>query len=193
VEQTARIDFQLRIGTVAETVEVAGGAPLLTTESAALGTVIDNQRIVELPLNGRNSVRLIARERSPQRRPGRRCDARPANAERVVQHSGLRPPAPYTFGNAGRNIVTDVPVFSIDFSAKKSFFINERKYLQFRFEAFDFFNHPNFGDPNNAVNASQLGANGVPIPCAPTRFGTITSTKAGIDMRELQFSLKLIF
>jgi hypothetical protein len=42
------------------------------------------------------------------------------------------------------------------------------------------------------VNASQPGANGV-IPCAPTRFGTITSTKAGIKLGELQFSLKLIF
>lgn len=53
----------------------------------------------------------------------------------------------YTFGNAGRNIVTGVPVFSIDFSAKKSFFVSERKYLQFRFEAFNFLNHANFGDP----------------------------------------------
>src|SRR4029077_5246279 len=36
VEQIARIDFHLRIGAVAQTVEVAGGAPLLDTESATL-------------------------------------------------------------------------------------------------------------------------------------------------------------
>lgn len=47
----------------------------------------------------------------------------------------------------GRNIVTGVPVFGIDFSAKKGFFVSERKYLQFRFEAFNFLNHANFGDP----------------------------------------------
>src|SRR5205085_4078791 len=60
VQQTARIDFQLRVGGVAETVEVTGGAPLLNTENASLGTVIDGQRIVDLPLNGRNFLGLVA-------------------------------------------------------------------------------------------------------------------------------------
>src|ERR1041384_4528649 len=45
VDQVARLDFQLRVGQVSETVEVAGGTPLLITESASLGTVIDHQRI----------------------------------------------------------------------------------------------------------------------------------------------------
>jgi len=60
VQQTARIDFQLQVGAVAETVEVAGGAPLLNTENANIGTVIDNQRIVDLPLNGRNFLQLVS-------------------------------------------------------------------------------------------------------------------------------------
>src|SRR5215212_10963136 len=60
VQQTARIDFQLKIGGVAEAVEVQGGAPLLATENATVGTVIENRRIVELPLNGRNFLSLIA-------------------------------------------------------------------------------------------------------------------------------------
>src|SRR6202162_2957294 len=60
VEQIARIDFHLKIGAVAQTVEVSGGAPLLTTESATVGTVIDNDRIVGLPLNGRSFTQLIA-------------------------------------------------------------------------------------------------------------------------------------
>src|SRR6266852_5018364 len=59
VEQIARIDFHLRIGAVKQTVEVAGGGPLLTTESATVGTVIDKKRIVRLALNG-NFVQLIA-------------------------------------------------------------------------------------------------------------------------------------
>src|SRR5437867_12402562 len=60
VQQVARIDFQLKVGLVAESIEVAGGSPLLTTENATVGTVIDNQRIVELPLNGRNFLQLVA-------------------------------------------------------------------------------------------------------------------------------------
>jgi hypothetical protein len=60
VQQTARIDFQLKVGGLAEAVEVQGGAPLLATENATVGTVIDNRRIVELPLNGRNFLSLIA-------------------------------------------------------------------------------------------------------------------------------------
>src|SRR5262249_36693102 len=60
VQQVARIDFQLKVGSVAETIQVAGGSPLLTTENATVGTVIDNQRIVELPLNGRNFLQLVA-------------------------------------------------------------------------------------------------------------------------------------
>ena len=59
VQQTARVDFQLQVGGVAEAIEVNTGAPLLNTEDAAVGTVIENQRIVDLPLNGRNFLQLV--------------------------------------------------------------------------------------------------------------------------------------
>ena len=60
VEQTLRVDFSLAIGTLSETAEVTGIAPLITTENATVGTVIENRRIVELPLNGRNFLSLVA-------------------------------------------------------------------------------------------------------------------------------------
>ncbi len=60
VGAVARINFVLEIGEISQRVEVAGGAPLLTTESTAVGTVIENKRIVELPLNGRNYLQLVA-------------------------------------------------------------------------------------------------------------------------------------
>jgi hypothetical protein len=60
VEQTVRVDFTMEIGTLSETAEVTGIAPLITTENATVGTVIENRRIVELPLNGRNFLSLIA-------------------------------------------------------------------------------------------------------------------------------------
>jgi outer membrane receptor protein involved in Fe transport len=60
VGDVARVDFALELGGVTEVIEVSGGAPLLATENAAVGTVIENRRIVELPLNGRNYLQMIA-------------------------------------------------------------------------------------------------------------------------------------
>ena len=60
VEQTLRLSFTLEVGTLAETAEVTGTAPLITTDNATVGTIIDQKRIVELPLNGRNYLSLIA-------------------------------------------------------------------------------------------------------------------------------------
>src|ERR1700730_13788717 len=54
LQQKARIDFQIQVGQQAETIEVSSAAPLLKTEDATLGSVVDNSRIVELRLNGRN-------------------------------------------------------------------------------------------------------------------------------------------
>jgi hypothetical protein len=60
VQQTVRLDLDMAVGSVAETVEVSGAVQLLTTENATLGTVIENKRIVELPLNGRNYLQLVS-------------------------------------------------------------------------------------------------------------------------------------
>ena len=53
-----RMDFAMEVGEVTETVEVQGSAPTLVTENAVVGGVVENKRIVELPLNGRNVVNL---------------------------------------------------------------------------------------------------------------------------------------
>jgi hypothetical protein len=58
--QVARIDFSLQVGNVTETIQVTTNAPVLQTDTAELGTVIENQRIVELPLNGRNYLQLVS-------------------------------------------------------------------------------------------------------------------------------------
>ncbi len=54
LQQKARLDFQMQVGAQSEKVDVTSDAPLLKTEDATLGSVIDHRRIVELPLNGRN-------------------------------------------------------------------------------------------------------------------------------------------
>ncbi|MEZ5400914.1 MAG: TonB-dependent receptor [Bryobacteraceae bacterium] len=58
VDQVARIDVALQVGQVTETVEVQAAAIGLQTEDATVGTVIDSQKVVELPLNGRSFVQL---------------------------------------------------------------------------------------------------------------------------------------
>lgn len=60
VQQTARVDFEMQVGQVSETIEVSANAPLLTTENATVGTVVEQRRITDLPLNGRNFFSLVA-------------------------------------------------------------------------------------------------------------------------------------
>ena len=60
VQQSRREDVDLQLGNVTETIEVAASALSLQTENATLGTVIDNKRIVEMPLNGRNYLQLVS-------------------------------------------------------------------------------------------------------------------------------------
>ncbi|MGI8783663.1 MAG: TonB-dependent receptor domain-containing protein [Acidobacteriota bacterium] len=58
VEQVARLDFKLELGSPSETVQVTGGTPLLESETSSVGQVVDNKKIVDLPLNQRNPFSL---------------------------------------------------------------------------------------------------------------------------------------
>ena len=59
VQQDTHIDAALQVGEVSQVVEVTGETPLLQTESASLGQVVDERKADELPLNGRNIFNLI--------------------------------------------------------------------------------------------------------------------------------------
>jgi hypothetical protein len=59
VDQRARVDFTLEVGAVTETVDVVAAAPLVRSESAELGEVIEERAIRELPLNGRLFTQLV--------------------------------------------------------------------------------------------------------------------------------------
>ena len=58
VAQVARIDVTLKPGALSETVEVVGATSLLDTDTSSRGLVIDQKKIVELPLNGRDYNQL---------------------------------------------------------------------------------------------------------------------------------------
>ena len=58
VESTSRVDVRMTVGALEESVRVTADSPLVETASASMGTVIDEKKIVELPLNGRNFTQL---------------------------------------------------------------------------------------------------------------------------------------
>ena len=58
LNQTAKLDFPLQVGSVSTSVEVTSAAPLLQTESTQLGQVIDARTNATLPLATRNYVQL---------------------------------------------------------------------------------------------------------------------------------------
>jgi hypothetical protein len=85
-------------------------------------------------------------------------------------------PAPYTFGNAGRNTLDAPGLANVDISAIKNFRVAETTTIQFRGEFFNATNTPRFGTPSRTVNGAA--------------FGRISS--AG-PARQIQFGLKVIF
>jgi hypothetical protein len=96
--------------------------------------------------------------------------------DRFFNIAAFAPNAQFTYGNAGRNILEQPGLVSTDFATFKNFRFTERVDAQFRFEAFNFFNTPQFDAPNSEL----LNIN----------FGRIT---AASRPRNLQFGLKIRF
>ena len=90
--------------------------------------------------------------------------------------SAFAQPAPFTFGNAGRNILRGPKSLATDLSFMKNFALHGDTRIQFRVEMYNVFNNVNYGSPNSTV--------------ANAAFGQITSADA---MRRIQLGVKLIF
>ena len=80
-------------------------------------------------------------------------------------------------GNAGRNIVFSDGVINFDMGLAKEFKFWNEKTIEFRWEVFNLFNHPNFGVPVNDFNSVNFGR----------VFNTSTTE------RQMQFGLKFLF
>jgi hypothetical protein len=93
-------------------------------------------------------------------------------------------PAPYTFGNSSRNMVLGPRLVDLDLSLQKDWSIYRERKLEFRFDAFNALNHPNFNLPGRIATYNTAGVQTLPT------FGAITSAQ---DPRDLQFGLKLLF
>jgi hypothetical protein len=105
-----------------------------------------------------------------------------------VLASAFTAPAPYTFGNAGRNILTGPGLSSWDFSVIRNFRFSESVGLEFRGEFFNLLNRANFDIPQRDLASPSFGQ----------IFNTLRPV-AGLasggpgDPREIQFGLKLMW
>ena len=58
VDETVRVDVRLEVGAINQEIQVTAATAQVESETSSLGQVIDRERIVELPLNGRNFMQL---------------------------------------------------------------------------------------------------------------------------------------
>jgi hypothetical protein len=58
--ETVRVDVRLEVGGLAEAIMVTADAPLLRSETSGLGHVVDNRKVIDLPLNGRSFITLAS-------------------------------------------------------------------------------------------------------------------------------------
>jgi hypothetical protein len=98
-------------------------------------------------------------------------------ADHWFNTDAFRTPAPFTFGNAGRNIIPGPGNVVFDFALDRRFRVRENASLTFRAEFFNAFNHPNFGVPGPYADFGPF-------------FGKIFVTG---DPRRIQLALRFEF
>ena len=99
------------------------------------------------------------------------------NADHFFNVNAFSNPAPYTFGNAGRDILPGPGNAVVDAALHRQFVIQEGMTVQFRAEVFNLLNHPNIGIPG-------------PYPDFGPFFGKAFSSG---DPRRMQFALRFDF
>ena len=145
-----------------------------------LGTVLTFQD--GTPLNPAYYFSDFANTGTPNRPnvvPGQSVSL-PASQRSVAQYFNINAfsdPAPYTLGDAGRDIIAGPGNEVVDLSIQRKFPLSDRMNLNFRGEFYNSFNHPNFGIP-------------LPYPDFTGLFGRIFGVG---DPRRIQFALRLEF
>jgi hypothetical protein len=99
-------------------------------------------------------------------------------------------PAGTAEGNAARNFVRAFGATQINIAARRDFHIVDRLSLQFRAEAFNIFNHPNFGYVDPSLADLQFGQ---ATKMLNSSLGSMSSLYQQGGPRSMQFSLKLAF
>jgi hypothetical protein len=159
---------------IAPLVHVTDGAPftVVTGVDNSLTDVLNDRP----NLTNRNEVYTHAKIRSGQS----------TNAQ-YVNAAAFTPNAIGTFGDEGAYAFRGPKYLQIDSALSRSFALHERLRLNFRLEAFNVLNHPNFATPESS------GYIGQPTSLASPTFGQITATTNGYGARIFQGAVKLTF
>jgi len=99
------------------------------------------------------------------------------DANHFFNTAAFTAPAPYTFGNAGRDTIPGPGNNIFDFALQRRFAVHEGQTIQVRAESFNTFNHPNWGIPGNNPDFGPF-------------FGKIFTSG---DPRRMQFALRYDF
>ncbi len=130
--ENVRVDAQLAVGSISESVSVTAEAPLVDSRSSTVGTLIDPRRVLDLPINGRNVIALagllpgVSQVSAPQTFTGDRSGPTVSvSGSRTTQNLFLFDGAPFNavFRNTGMNYpppdaLQEVKVLTNSFSAE---------------------------------------------------------------------------
>jgi hypothetical protein len=103
--------------------------------------------------------------------------------DRWFNASAFAAPALYAFGNSGRNILRGPGTKQIDLSLFKSFAITEKRRVEFRAEAFNALNTPQFNNPNSSIGFTGVAK--ITSAGSPTVYQRTS--------RQVQLALKIYF
>ena len=194
VGQIARLDIALKVGAIAETVEVQAQAPLLDSESATMGQVIGNRQVTELPLLGRNTYALAMLV--PGVRPSAGVNnlvidqistvAYSINGQRANANEFLLDGAPNSAASQNQPVVNANPDMVQEFKVETNNFSAEYGRAaggvfnvvtrggtnQLHFSVYEFFR-------NDKLNANDFFANSSGTRPAPFRFNQFGGTVGG--------------
>jgi hypothetical protein len=109
---------------------------------------------------------------------------------RILNKAAFALPTGASIGNAPRNFVRGFGATQINLAARRSFPLYENLRLEFRAEAFNVLNHPNFGFINSTYTDALFGQ---ATKMLNQSLGTVSSQYQQGGPRSMQFALKLLF
>jgi hypothetical protein len=113
---------------------------------------------------------------------------------RAINPDAFSEPAAGELGDAPRNFVRGFGAWQMDVAVRREFPIHERLKLQFRAEAFNVFNHPDFGSVNGIYCSAGPGCTfGQATQTLARSLGILSPIYQQGGPRSIQFALKLIF